>query len=56
MPLSHTAKNKTVINSNSAKTISNSQSGPSGNVKSVYESENHYHMVMKNNSSTKAQT
>lgn len=37
-----------------ARAASNSQGGPLGRVKSVYESDNHYHMVLKNSASTKA--
>ena len=40
----------------SGKVATHSQSGPVGNVKSVYESDNHYHMVLKNSASTKALT
>lgn len=40
----------------SGKGPTHSQSGPVGNVKSVYESDNHYHMVLKNSASTKALT
>jgi len=39
-----------------ARAVSNSQGGPLGKVTSVYESDNHYHMVLKNSASTKALT